>query len=274
MLEDAVADSTEKRMAALKRVQAAEEIQQRLLHGHEQLLRENERLKQLLDVNKIPYEHVIPQQDAQPSTAIRQANTIQQRSNLVSRSVSSEDASVSKGSTDGASRNIVSPGASMPAMPPFVMSSPSDVTLSGMSLDSSSSPVSPTERTNRADPAIGGIQSHEYNPNSSGQQSILNVGQTSDALTGKPSGLILGPGPTVASGPPALAAYNCSVAPDVSPYQVSRNASTIAMFPGSSINADDNSSSPLKDTPDYHARSEDPYAIPDHDQAGAEFILA
>ena len=274
MLEDAVADSTEKRMAALKRVHAAEEIQQRLLQGQEQLLRENERLKQLLDVNKIPYEHVIPQQDTQPTTAIRPANTIQQRGNLVSGSVSSEDASVGKGSTDRASRNVVSPGTSMPAMPPFVMSSPSDVTLSGMSLDSSSSPVSPTERTNRAVPATGGTLLHEYNLNSSGQQPILNVGQTSDALTGKPSGSILGPGPAVASAPPASAAYNCSVAPGVPPYQVSQNASTVAMFPGSSINADDNSSSPLKDTSDCPVRSQGRYAIPDHDQAGAEFILA
>lgn len=274
MLEEAVAEATEKGLAALRRTQAAEELQKRLLRGHEHLVRENERLKQLLDVNRIPYEHVIPQQDAQHVDPNRPVNGIQPRSDLVSRSLASPDTAMDKGSTDPGPYTGVPPNGATSALPLFIDSSPSDVTLNGMSLGSGSSPVSPMDRPNGADTELGGTQSHEYNALSAGHQPILHIGPTSDALTGKPSGPILSelsPAPSV---PRASIAHSCLAAPSMPSYHDSSNASADAMYPSSSVNATEALFNTSKDTAGTRSWSEDACAIPDHDQAGAEFILA
>lgn len=274
MLEEAVAEANQKGLVALRRSQAAEELQQRLRRGHEHLLRENERLKQLLDVNKIPYEHVIPQQDAQKVDRTGPGNAIQQRSDLVSRSLPSQDARVGKDFMVPATHTLVPPCGPTPALPLFVNSSPSDVTLSGMSHDSSSSPVSPMDRANKADAELCGTSSYEYNAISSGHQPIMHIGQTSDALTEKPSGLIPTQASVAASVPRGPDAHNCLTAPSMPSYHDSGNVSNSPLYPSASFNINGVFPKTLKDTPLVNARSEDAYAIPDHDQAGAEFILA
>lgn len=275
MLEEALAEATEKACTAMRRTQAAEKLQQHMQLGHEHLLRENERLKQLLNVNKIPFEHVIPQQPTLNVKSVGPADAIQQRGDLVLTNLAAHNGTINKGTSVPGAYAAISPSGASTAFPLFAKSSPSDITLSGMSLDSSSPPISPMDSANgiKAEGASG--QTHEYSSVPTGHQPITQADNTLDALTGKPSGSLLGKSPAAASVPDGSIARKYSDIIRTPSYPESSNSRAGPAYQdSSSINTDRTLMDPPKDTPFTNKSYKDPLAIADHDQAGAEFILA
>ena len=274
MLEEALIEATDKARTAMKRAQAAEELRQHMIRGNEHLLRENERLKQLLNVNKIPFEHVIPQQDTLSVDPTGQVNAIQQRGDFVSRSMTSLDATSNKCATAPVTYAAVPPTSTATALPLFVKSNPTDISLNGVSLDSSLSLGSPMEDANGANAKGIGSPSYEYSATSNGQQPILQIDPTSDALTDQPSGPLTGEASLATSGPRSSTTHNCSVAPRMSSYVESSDPPFGRPYPGSTTNASETFMNSSEGTPLSNVQSGNAFAIPDHDQAGVEFILA
>ena len=260
----------------MKRAQEAEELHRHVARGKEQLLRENERLKQLLDVNKIPFEHVIPQSGTLGIEPPQQTIAIRQHSELAGRTTAPQNATSNKFIATPSTRTTITPVGTANALstgPSSIQSNSTDNHLNGVKLRSSVSPISPMDGAYESNVPGSEPQMYGYGPNSSGQQPILQIGSTSDALTGQPSGALTGQNSAAASMPCSSVASNYGATLDMSPYSQASNQPLGHAYPGSSVNVNQSFPDAIGSTR-VENQHEDPFAITDHDQIGVEFILA
>ena len=260
----------------MKRAQEAEELHRLVARSSEHLQRENERLKQLLDVNKIPFQHVIPQPGPLGIEIPQQTVAIRQHSGLAGRSTAPQSTSSTVFATTPRTRPTITPIGTATASstgPPSVQSNSTGGPLNGTKPRSSASPISPMDGAHESNALGSGPQMYGYGPTSSGQQPILQIGSTSDALTGQPSGAITGESSAAASMPCSSVASNYSAPLEAPHYPQSSTQPLGHTYPGPSVNVNPTFPQAIGGT-HVEGQQADPFAITDHDQIGVEFILA
>lgn len=224
----------------------------------QQALGENERLKQLLDVNGIPFPRNIPQPDP---LDIDRPPVTQQLGGFPSPSSTS---------------SLTIP------VPPNLFSAPSsnsaDIASHELRRDSNASSCSPMDSVDEYDIQGNSPQMQGYPPYTNSHQASLESVSTSDASSERPIAPVTTSASASAVGP---------TAPTNSLDQflhtsAQRSLQSINPVPDSALSApgvdyfvSDASTSPtLVNAPIETIPHPDPLAIKDHDQTGVEFILA
>ena len=260
----------------MKRAQEAEELHRHMARGNDQLIRENERLKQLLDVNKIPFEHVIPQSGTLGTEAPQQTVPIRRHNELAGRTTAPQSATSNTFASTPSRRPIATPAGTSTALstgPSCVQSTSTSTGLNGVNFRSSVSPISPVDGAHEPTDLSSRPQMAGYGPNSNGHQSILQIGSTSDALTGQASGALNAQASGEGSLPCSSVPPNYSAPLDGPPYSQSSNQALDQTYPGPSVNVNESFPDAVGNTCVVNQPG-DPFAITDHDQIGVEFILA
>ena len=233
----------------MKRAQEAEQRHMQMTRVYEQSQLENDRLKQLLNVNRIPFARVIPQ--APPLSA--------------NRPIIPEQHGVISNSTSRTRIPSLTPSSSDLPQP---SSSSADTVLRDSRYPSSMSPVSSMDGTEEYDEHGSSPQMHSSVQSSSSQQPKQSVSLNSHTSTGQPSGAITGP----ASALPAMSA-NYGTQFDVPPFPKPGDSVLNPAYPTSSVGSKQSVSPTLVNVP-IGPQHPDPFAIKNHDQIGVDFILA
>ncbi len=233
----------------MRRAQEAERRHQHISRVYEQSQCENDRLKQLLDVNRIPFARVIPQ--AAP-LSMNHPPIAQQHGAFTSTSPTTPR------TTSPPPSSKLSPHSSTSA----------DTALNDLKYRSSMSPAPSIDGSDEYDEQGGSHQMHEYVQSCNSHQPTHEMSSNSHAVASQPSVPLNGSAPAPAT---LSTTYDAQFGASIHPQN--SNPVPDSAYPASSIGSNQ-SSSPTLVNASTGRQQLDPSAIKDHDQTGVDFILA